>query len=58
VNDDKNSLEICRLEIDPGPHLQTICHLELPPLTSDSHVIYLARGLQRMGSDLERLRTI
>jgi hypothetical protein len=39
MNDGKNSLEICRLEIDPpGPHLKSVCHFELPPLTSDSFV--------------------
>jgi hypothetical protein len=40
TNDRKNSLEICRLEIEPpGPHLKTVCHFEFPPLTSDSHVL-------------------
>ena len=46
MNDGKNSLEICRLEIDPpGPHLQTVCHFEFPTLTWDSHVI--SRGASR-----------
>jgi len=39
MNDRKNSLEICRLEIDPpGPHLKTVCNFELLPLTSGSNV--------------------
>jgi hypothetical protein len=32
--DSMNRLEICKLEINPpGPRLQTVCFLELPPLT-------------------------
>jgi len=30
----ENRLEICKLEIGPVPRLQTLCFLELPPLTS------------------------
>ena len=29
-----NRLEICKLELDPVPRLQTLCFLELPPLVS------------------------
>jgi hypothetical protein len=40
MNDGKNSLDICRLEIDPpGPHLKTVCNFELLPLTSGSSVL-------------------
>jgi hypothetical protein len=46
MNDGKNILEICKLEIDPPrPHLKTVCHFEFPPLTSDSHV--LSRGASK-----------
>jgi len=34
ITDCENRLEICKLELDPGPQLQTLCFLELPPLTS------------------------
>ena len=30
----ENRLEICKLELDPSPRLQTLCFLELPPLAS------------------------
>jgi len=32
VEDYENRLEICKLELDPVPRLQTLCFLELPPL--------------------------
>jgi len=39
MKDGENSLEVCRLEItSPGPRLQTLCFLELPPLASDTSV--------------------
>ena len=34
MGDSENRLEICKLEIDPDPRLQTLCFLELPPLAS------------------------
>jgi len=34
IADGDNRLEICKLELDSGPRLQTLCFLELPPLTS------------------------
>ena len=32
VEDYENRLEICKLELEPVPRLQTLCFLELPPL--------------------------
>lgn len=32
VDDCENRLEICKLELDPVPRLQTLCFLGLPPL--------------------------
>jgi hypothetical protein len=32
MDDCENMLEICKLELDPVPRLQTLCVLELPPL--------------------------
>jgi hypothetical protein len=41
MKDGENSLEVCRLEIaSPGPRLQTLCFLELPPLVSNSSVTF------------------
>ena len=34
IEDCENRLEICKLELDPVPRLQTLCFLELPPLAS------------------------
>ena len=34
IEDRENKLEICELELDPDPRLQTLCFLELPPLAS------------------------
>jgi hypothetical protein len=45
MNDGENSLEICRLEIGPRPHLITVSHFELPPLTSES--IVQTRGVSK-----------
>jgi len=42
MEDDENRLEICQLELDPSPRLQTLCFLELPPLTSGA--IHLVSG--------------
>jgi hypothetical protein len=37
IKDSANSLEICRLDVaSPNPRLQTVCFLDLPPLTSDA----------------------
>jgi len=37
-----NGLEICKLEISPpGPRLQSVCFLELPPLTSYAYVVWM-----------------
>jgi len=33
IEDYENRLEICKLELEPSPRLQTLCFLELPPLT-------------------------
>jgi hypothetical protein len=32
IEDTENRLEVCKLELGPGPQLQTLCFLELPPL--------------------------
>jgi len=32
IEDCENRLEICKLEFNPSPRLQTLCFLELPPL--------------------------
>jgi hypothetical protein len=32
IEDAENRLEVCKLELGPGPQLQTLCFLELPPL--------------------------
>ena len=41
IEDCENRLEICKLELDPVPRLQTLCFLELPPLAPDtSHFVF------------------
>jgi len=41
IEGSENSLEICKLELDPVPRLQTLCFLELPPLAPGaSHFLY------------------
>src|SRR5712691_4488426 len=40
VEDYENRLEICKLELDPVPRLQTLCFLELPPLASDASNVF------------------
>ena len=41
IEDCENRLEICKLELDPVPQLQTLCFLELPPLASGaSHFFF------------------
>ena len=43
IEDCENRLEICKLELDPVPLLQTLCFLELPPLASGaSHFLFEA----------------
>ena len=32
IEDAENRIEVCKLELGPGPQLQTLCFLELPPL--------------------------
>jgi hypothetical protein len=41
VEDYENRLEICKLELDPVPRLQTLCFLELPPLASGASNFFL-----------------
>jgi len=41
IVDCENMLEICKLELDPSPRLQTLCFLELPPLTSGTSRFFL-----------------
>jgi len=36
----ENRLEICKLEFDPNPRLQTLCFFELPPLASGASHIF------------------
>ena len=36
IDDCENRLEICKLDLDPVPRLQTMCFLELPPLAPDT----------------------
>jgi len=37
IHGSENCIEICKVEImSPGPHLQTLCLLELPPLESNA----------------------
>jgi hypothetical protein len=37
IKDSANCLEICKLDLaSPDPRLQTVCFLDLPPLTSDA----------------------
>src|SRR5260221_5731837 len=40
VEDYENRLEICKLELDPVPRLETLCFLELPPLASGASNIF------------------
>jgi len=41
IDDYANRLEVCTLELDPVPRLQTLCFLELPPLASGaSHYFF------------------
>jgi hypothetical protein len=43
IREEPNGLEICELEISPpGPRLQSVCFLELPPLTSATYVEWTA----------------
>jgi hypothetical protein len=41
IKDSANSLEICKLEVTAslGPHLRTMCFLDLPPLTSETSCV-------------------
>ena len=43
IHSNKNCIEICKLEIvSPGPRLQTLCLLELPPLRSNALLVISA----------------
>ena len=43
MHSNKNCIEICKIEIvSPGPHLQTLCLLELPPLRSNTILVISA----------------
>ena len=41
IDDSENRLEICKLELDPGPRLQTLCFLELPTLAPGASHCFL-----------------
>ena len=41
IGDCENRLEICKLELDPDPRLQTLCFLELPTLASDASQFFI-----------------
>ena len=45
IGDCENRIEICKLELDPAPRLQTLCFFELPPLASGA-VHYLSRAFK------------
>jgi len=47
IREEPNGLEICKLEISPpGPRLQSVCFLSLPPLMSGASVKWLGTSME------------